>query len=129
MGTLFVIQHRTFRTHAGVQCLLWSKSAVLIDPAASKETVMHHALGKQKNGDGQPNQKQELSNLEPGRLFPCRGYPIRILCHLSHLSAKPSYAIIMSFMRLDRNKSLYSFAQYRNLSKTLIGTIAHLSSI
>jgi hypothetical protein len=90
---------------------------------------MHHALGKQKNGDGQPNQKQELSNLEPGRLFPCRGYPIRILCHLSHLSAKPSYAIIMSFMRLDRNKSLYSFAQYRNLSKTLIGTIAHLSSI
>jgi hypothetical protein len=88
MGTLFVIQHRTFRTHAGVQCLLWSKSAVLIDPAASKETVMHHALGKQKNGDGQPNQKQDLSNLEPGRLFPCRDCLIRILSHLSYLSAK-----------------------------------------
>jgi hypothetical protein len=49
---------------------------------------MHHALGKQKNCDGQPNQKQELSNLEPGRLFPCRGCLIRILSHLSYLSAK-----------------------------------------
>jgi hypothetical protein len=74
--------------HAGVQCLLWSESAVLIDPAASKETVMHHALGKQKNGDGQPNQKQELCNLEPGRLFPCRDCLIRFLSHLSHLFAK-----------------------------------------
>ena len=71
-----------------LQRLLWSEGAVLVDPAASKETVMHHALGKQKNGDGQPNQKQELSNLEPGRLFPCRGCLIRILSHLSYLSAK-----------------------------------------
>jgi hypothetical protein len=51
-----------------LQRLLWSEGAVLVDPAASKETVMHHALGKQKNGDGQPNQKQELSNLEQVRL-------------------------------------------------------------
>jgi hypothetical protein len=70
------------------QRLLWPESAVLIDPAASKETVMHHALGKQKDGDGQPNQKQELSNLEPGRPFPCRGCLIRILRHLSYRSAK-----------------------------------------
>jgi hypothetical protein len=71
-----------------LQCLLWSEGAVLVDPAASKETVMHHALGKQKDGDGQPNQKQELSDLEPRRLFPCRSCLIRILSHLSYLSAK-----------------------------------------
>jgi len=111
------------------QCLLWSENAILVDPAASKEAVMHHALGKKKNGDGQPNQKQELSNLEPGQLFPCRGYPIRILCHLSYISAKPATTIIKSFSRQDRNKSLYTFAQYRKLSKTLTGTITHLSSI
>ena len=61
---------------------------MLVDPAASKEAVMHHASGKQKNGDGQPNQKQELCNLEPGRPFPCRGRFIRFLSHLSYLSAK-----------------------------------------
>jgi hypothetical protein len=49
---------------------------------------MHHALGKQKNGDSQANQKQELCNLESGRLFPCRGCLIRILSRLSYLSAK-----------------------------------------
>jgi hypothetical protein len=47
---------------------------------------MHHALGKKKNGDGQPNQKQKLCNLEPGRLFPRRGCLIRILSHLSYLA-------------------------------------------
>jgi hypothetical protein len=52
------------------------------------KAVMHHALGKQKNRDGQPNQKQELSNLEQGRFFPFRGCLIRILSHLSNLSAK-----------------------------------------
>jgi hypothetical protein len=70
------------------QSLLWPEGAILVDPAASKEAVMHHALGKQKNGDGQPNQKQELSNLEPGRLFPYWGCLIRTLSHLSYLSAK-----------------------------------------
>jgi hypothetical protein len=34
------------------QSLLWPEGAILVDPAASKEAVMHHALGKQKNGDG-----------------------------------------------------------------------------
>jgi hypothetical protein len=47
------------------QRLLWSESAVLVDPAASKETVMHHALGKQKKSNCQDDKKQELSNLEP----------------------------------------------------------------
>jgi len=81
------------------QSLLWPEGAILVDPAASKEAVMHHALGKQKNGDGQPNQKQELSNLEPGRLFPCRGYPIRILYHLNYLFARPGdchYNVILA---------------------------------
>jgi hypothetical protein len=68
--------------------MLWPEDPVLVDPAASKEAVMHHALGKQKNGDGQPNQKQKLSNLEPGRPFPRRGCLIRILSHLGNLSAK-----------------------------------------
>jgi len=71
-----------------LSALLWPEDAVLVDPAASKEMVMHHALGKQKNGDSQPNQKQELCNLEPGRLFPCRGCLIRIPGHLNYLSAK-----------------------------------------
>jgi hypothetical protein len=62
--------------------------AVPVDTAAAKEAVMHHALGKKKNGDGQPNKKQEPSNLEPGRLFSCRGCLIRILSHRSYLSAK-----------------------------------------
>jgi hypothetical protein len=36
------------------------------------EAVMHHALGKQKKDNCQDDKKQELSNSEPGRLFPCR---------------------------------------------------------
>jgi hypothetical protein len=38
-----------------LQHLLWSEGAVPIDPAASKEAVIYHAFGKQKNGYGQPN--------------------------------------------------------------------------
>jgi hypothetical protein len=34
---------------------LWPEGTVLVDPAAPKETMMHHALGEQKKGDGQPN--------------------------------------------------------------------------
>jgi hypothetical protein len=30
------------------------------------ETVMHHALGKQKKGNCQDDKKQKPSNLEPG---------------------------------------------------------------
>jgi hypothetical protein len=39
---------------------------VSVHPAASKETVMHHALTKQKKSDYQGDDKQELSHLEPG---------------------------------------------------------------
>jgi hypothetical protein len=37
--------------------LLWSEGTVLVDPAASKETVMHHALGKQKKDNCQDDKK------------------------------------------------------------------------
>lgn len=30
------------------QCLLWVAGTVPVDPATSKEAMMHHALGKQK---------------------------------------------------------------------------------
>jgi hypothetical protein len=33
-----------------------------VDPAASKEAVTHHALGKEKKDDCQDDYKQELSN-------------------------------------------------------------------
>jgi hypothetical protein len=36
------------------------------------EAVMHHALGKQKKDNCQDDKKQELSNSEPRRFFPCR---------------------------------------------------------
>jgi hypothetical protein len=39
--------------------------AVPVDTAALNEAVMHHALAKQKEGDCQPDQKQEQSYLEP----------------------------------------------------------------
>ena len=105
--------HRSELRPGLFQRLLWPEDAVLADPAASKETVMHHALGKQKNGDGQPNQEQELSNLEPERLFPCRGCLIRILSHLSYLSAKSRDCRTVLFVHVDRRGSLYCFAQYR----------------
>jgi hypothetical protein len=54
------------------------------------EAVTHHALSKEKKSDCQDNKKQELSNSEPERLLSFRGFVIRILCHLSYLSAKPS---------------------------------------
>jgi hypothetical protein len=52
------------------------------------EAVMHHALGKQKKDNCQDDKKQKLSNSGPGRLLPRRGCLIRILSHLSYLSAK-----------------------------------------
>jgi len=36
-----------------VQCLLWLERFVLVDPTASMEAVMHHALGEQKQHDCQ----------------------------------------------------------------------------
>jgi hypothetical protein len=40
--------------------------AISVHTAALMEAVAHHALGKQKNGDCQGDQKQKLYNLEPG---------------------------------------------------------------
>jgi len=87
------------------QRLLWSESAVLVDPTASKETVMHHALGKKKNGDGQPDKKQELCNLEPGRLFPRRDCLIRILSHLNYLPTKSSDCNVLAVQRESRTRN------------------------
>jgi hypothetical protein len=39
-----------------------SGGAIPVDPAASKEAVTHHALGKEKKDDCQDDYKQELSN-------------------------------------------------------------------
>jgi hypothetical protein len=36
------------------------EGAVPVNPAASKETVTHHALGKQKKDNCQDDYKQEL---------------------------------------------------------------------
>ena len=76
--------------HAGTQRLQWSESAVLIDPASAKEATLHHALAKQKKGGCQSNKKLNPSNFNPGRLSSWRGCLIRILSHLSYLSAKSS---------------------------------------
>jgi hypothetical protein len=54
-----------------------------MDPAASTEAMMHHALGKQKKDDCQDDYKQERSNSEPGQLWSCRGRRIQMSCHQS----------------------------------------------
>jgi hypothetical protein len=61
---------------------------VSVDAPASKEAVMHHALGKHENGDCQSDQKQDLSKFEPGRLFSRGNCLIRIGCHLISLPAE-----------------------------------------
>jgi hypothetical protein len=63
---------------------------VLVEIAASKKAVMHHAQAKQIKGDCQDNQKQDPSDSEPERSLSFRDFLIRILCHLSYLSAKSS---------------------------------------
>ena len=47
-----------------------------MDPAASTEAMMHHALGKQKKDDCQGDYKQERSNSEPGQLWSCNACQI-----------------------------------------------------
>ena len=66
---------------------LWSDGAVRVNPAASKEPVMHHAFDKEKKDECQGDYKQELSNPERGGLFSFRGRRIRIICHQICLSA------------------------------------------
>jgi hypothetical protein len=62
--------------------------AVPVDPAASKEAVMHHAVDKEKKDDCQKDYKQELSNPERGWRFSFRCRRIRKSCHLIYLSAR-----------------------------------------
>jgi hypothetical protein len=37
-----------------------------VDPAASKEAVMHHALDEEKSDDCEDDYKQERTNPDPG---------------------------------------------------------------
>jgi hypothetical protein len=59
-----------------------------MDPAASKEAVMHHAIDKERKNDCQDDYEQELSNPERGWLFSFRVRRIRISCHQISLSAR-----------------------------------------
>ena len=52
-----------------------------MDPAASKEAVMHHAMDKEKKNDCQDDYKQELSDSERGWFFSFRVRRIRVSCH------------------------------------------------
>jgi len=64
-----------------------SEGAVPVDPAASKEAVMHHAIDKEKKDDCQDDYEQELSNPERGWFFSFRVRRMRISCHHISLSA------------------------------------------
>jgi hypothetical protein len=52
--------------------------AELVDAAAAKKAVMHHALDKQENNDCRGSQQQKPSNLKPGMPWSLRGSSIRI---------------------------------------------------
>src|SRR5271169_2858134 len=67
---------------------LWSDGAVRVNPAASKEPVMHHVFDKEKKDDRQDDRKQDRSNSERGWLSSFGGRRLRISCHPSCLSAK-----------------------------------------
>jgi hypothetical protein len=69
---------------------LWSDGAVRVNPAASKEPVPQHVLGKEKKDDHQDDYKQEPSNPERGWLVFFRGRRIRTSCHQICLSAGPA---------------------------------------
>jgi hypothetical protein len=49
-----------------VESPLWADGTVRVEPAASKETVADHILGKQKNSDGQDDYNKQSDNSEPG---------------------------------------------------------------
>jgi len=65
-----------------------------VDPATSKEAVMHHALAKQKKADYQRDYKQEPYNCEPARLWSCKALRIRISCHRNCVSSVFPRALI-----------------------------------
>ena len=69
------------------QCLLWSESAVPVEPAACMEAVTHHALGKQKEDNCQDDYEQELSYAELWWHSSGRGGRIRVSRHRGCLSA------------------------------------------
>jgi hypothetical protein len=64
-----------------VESPLWADGTVRVEPAASKETVAHHILGKQKNSDCQDDYKKQSDNSEPGKPALCGAQPVRITRH------------------------------------------------
>ena len=63
--------HEAGRQEIGCTCRrfrypLWSHGPVPVDPAASKEAVMHHALDEEKSDDCEDDYKQERTNPDPG---------------------------------------------------------------
>jgi hypothetical protein len=62
----FVTFNRT-RGRSTKKNRLWVKGAVPVLRAASKKSVMHHALGKEQKQNYQDNYKQKLSNLDSER--------------------------------------------------------------
>ena len=55
-----------------VESPLWADGTVPVDPAASKETVAHHVLGKQKNHDCQDDYNSKPTIPNRGGLRPAR---------------------------------------------------------
>jgi hypothetical protein len=59
--------------------------AAMVAPASSKEAVTHHVVAKQKKEGYQDDDKQELSNPQPGGPSFLRPRCIQISCHQSRL--------------------------------------------
>jgi hypothetical protein len=59
-----------------------------MDPATSKEAVMHHALGKKEKDNCQDKYKQDLSNSERGWLWFCGR--VQMSCHQTFVPARAS---------------------------------------
>ncbi len=74
-------------TQFTAESLVLANGAVLITPAASKEAVMHHISGEQKNYDSQDGYKQQAAKSEPGWPAPRRAWPVRITRHHSGVFA------------------------------------------
>jgi hypothetical protein len=62
--------------------------AVPVDAAAAKVTVTHHALAEQKESDYQAGDKQDESNLVPGRLLLWRGWRLGLIGHRRSLLSR-----------------------------------------
>ena len=61
------------------------EGAITAKPAALKETVPHHGLGKQEKNNCRDHFKYDASHTESGRLFSCGVCCIRVRCHHSCL--------------------------------------------